>query len=171
MPTEQQLLNNTTGSFALEGPVRGGQRLTISNRTVEKLSFMLGKVGAPAGNVTFTIRKVSDDSIINSKVWGDASTLPAVPDWREVTFTTPVLVNEEVRILWEFVQPFNTANQVGWRYQNTDVKAGEKQSHYRSGAWSDFADRDTTYKYTYAGPAAGGKAAPMAAKLVAAGVI
>ena len=53
-----------------------GQKLTIANRKVTKLGFWLFKGGDPTGNVTFQIRKVSDDSLIASQVWGDAADLP-----------------------------------------------------------------------------------------------
>ena len=132
------------------GPGREGQRLTIPNRTITKLAFYICKRGAPTGTVTFTIRKVSDDSIIASKLWGNAADLPLLIDtWEKVTFDTPVLVNEEVRILFETTAG-DISNCVLSRRTATDVKAGEQYSYKPSGggAYVDYAG-DFMYKYYY----------------------
>ncbi len=97
MATEEQtdvrfLTSNVSGG------VSWGQRLTISDRTVSKLSFYLRKIGSPSGTVTFFIRKL-DDSIVASKLWGNSSDISTTPAWYEVTFDTPVYVNEEVYLL------------------------------------------------------------------------
>lgn len=131
--------------------------MTISNREVTKLSFPLQKSGAPTGDVTFTIRKVSDDSIIASKVWGDASAL-STGDlvWREVTLDTPVVVNEEVRIQAEF-SGGGGVNNVGvgrTTVAQDDVKAGEYHTlrHATLGIVDD-PNNDGMYIYTYDLPA------------------
>lgn len=134
----------------LYGPTaatRGGQRLTITNRDVITLAFKAQKSGSPTGDVTFTIRKVSDDSIIASKVWGDASAIVA-GEWMEVTFDTPVTVNEEVRILFEFTGG-NANNRIGHWGSGTDVKAGEYYTRYLSGAYNNVTSWDSIYRYTY----------------------
>lgn len=146
----------TTGSLlqALFGPataIRGGQRLTITNRVVSKLAFKCekgGSGGAPTGDITFTIRKVSDDSlVVASKVWGDAVAIVAGA-WMEVTFNTPVFVNEEVRILLEFVGG-DATNWVGHYGTNTDVKADEFYTRHLDGSYSTATTWDATYRYTY----------------------
>ena len=54
--TEEQTTEN--GDFFLNSGmnIRVGQRLTINNRTLSKLSFKLKKTGSPTGNVTFLMR-------------------------------------------------------------------------------------------------------------------
>lgn len=149
MATEEQTANSSYLTLRSDGAVRRGQRLTISNRTVTKLSFLLYKSGSPTGDVTFTIRKVSDDSIINSKVWGNASALTTSTSgtWYEVTFDSPVLVNEEVRILAEF-SGGDASNWVGCRLQTSDVKADEYSTSYIA-SYADYAPYDGAYIYTF----------------------
>lgn len=152
--TEEQL---NTGIHMVtvggEGAERAGQRLTISNRTVTKLRFYLGKNGSPNGNVTFTIRKVSDGLIIASKVWGNASTLPTDPDWKEVTLDVPIFINEEVRICQEY-NATPLPNGVKAYATITDVKAGECWCNWNGvEGWLDFGadptNYDAPYIYTY----------------------
>ncbi len=127
-----------------------GQRLTIVNRIVSKLAFVLHKFGSPAGDVTFQIRRISPtDELIAEKVWGSAADLqPAGSEqWEEVELDIPVLVNEEVRIVVYY--PTNVSNfRVEMHYQNTDVKASELLS-FRNGGWTDSPTADCAYKYTY----------------------
>jgi len=167
MAVEEQLADNTAQSLSVSNFQRAGQRLTISNRIVSKLAFNLKKSLSPSGNVTFTIRKVSNDSVIASKVWGDASSLPTTTDWQEVTFDSPVLVNEEVRISCEY----EGATLVSIRIQGSDVKSNEVETYHNEGSWVDDANKDMAYKYTYevyAPPVASGGGP---AGLVAAGII
>ncbi len=147
-----------------------GQRLTIANRLVTKLAFWLTKYTASQGTVTFTIRKVSDDSIIVSKLWGNAVDLPAGYELLEVTFDTPETINEEVRILAEtdgFAEGFRA--RIG--YENSDIKADEVFTQKDNGTFTDVAAKDCSYRYTYEEPPspAGGGGGP--ASLVAAGII
>jgi len=143
---ERQVYSNTTIALSSQPFPRGGQRKTVSNQVITGVAFLLYKVGSPSGNVTFTIRKVSDDSVINSKVWGDASALPTSQTWEKAMFDSPVNINEEVRIQCEFSGgDFN--NYVGLRNQNTDVKAGEYESHWST--WQGGYINDTTYDCAY----------------------
>jgi len=145
MATEEQTTYNTYRSLYSGAAIRAGQRLTIPGRTVSKLSFHISKFGSPTGDVTFTIRKVSDSSIIASKVLCDAADL--VSGWNEVTLDTPVFINEEVRIGVEF-SGGNAVNRVQYYYQNSDVKADEYAFRYVS-AYIDSTGWDGTYIYTY----------------------
>lgn len=152
VPTEEQTQSNSQAILCSDFNTRVGQRLTISNRTVTKLSFRMESWVPTSGDVTLTIRKVSDNSTIVSKVWGDASDIPDPVDWIEVTFDTPTLINEEVRILVEF----SGGQLAGWEYirawiQESDVKSGEYLTRYVSGGWSDTLAWDCAYKYTYLG--------------------
>lgn len=149
MATEEQLVNNFDGN--MYGPaqnIKVGQKLDILARTVSKLSFLLRKSGAPTGDVTFTIRKWSDKSLIASKLWGDASALTLVATWYEVTLDTPVAVNETAIIMVEFSGGTST-NYVRIREQSSDVKAGENDSRYSGGAWENNTGTDCAYIYTY----------------------
>ena len=156
MATEEQIAYNVSSGIYAGFRIRVGQRLTIPNRTITKLSFRLYKRGSPTGNVTLTIRKVSDDSILASKVWGNASALVATDypgAWTEVTFDTPVLVDEEVRILVEY-SGGNSSNYVGYVYRSADVKADEFYTYYLA-SYTDVTAQDHTYIYTYAPPVVG----------------
>jgi len=148
----------------------GGQKLTIANRVVSKLALRLTKSGSPTGNVVIRILRVSTGEVLATKIWGSASLIPAWTDTvlAEVTFDTPVLINEEVRILvyWPYDEGSNYPQLC---YQNTNVKSGEVLTH-GNGGWTDNSVWDSTYKYTYeepTPPAAGGGPAA----LVAAGII
>lgn len=153
--TEEQTANNTNTTLRAGGNVRVGQRLTISDRYVSDLSFLIHKTNAPTGDVTFTIRKVSDDSIIGSKVWGDAADLPTwsvgFSTWTTATFASPIHVNEEVYILVEY-SGGDAWDLVELWYQNTDVKADEYFARYTD-SWTHVTGSDCAYKYTYEGAA------------------
>lgn len=153
MATEEQTEQNTPLKLYRGGNIRTGQQLTISNRTVTKLGFWLCRVSSPTGDVTFTIRKVSDDSIIASKLWGNAADLAVSFLYKEVTFDTPPTIDEEVYILVEF-SGGNVNKYVCVAYQNSDVKANEFMTRYYAGAWTDFTAWDITYIYTYSEVAA-----------------
>jgi len=149
--TEEQTSSNTAYPLYSGYKTRVGQRLTISNRRVYTLAFNLYDVGSPSGDVTFTIRQL-DDTILASKVWGDAGDIGLPGGEKEVTLDTPVLVNEEVRLCCEYSGAGNVFNAVYVRFQNTDVKASEGLSYY-DGSWTDEDgngnDYDVRYKYTY----------------------
>jgi len=148
---EEQTSINAAYPLYSGSKTRVGQKLTISNRIVTKLTFRMGDIGSPSGDVTFTIRQL-DDTVLASKVWGDAGDL-GTSDWREVTLDTPILVNEEVRISAEFSEG-DASNYPYVTFQNTDVKASEGLSYY-DGNWTDEGgngnDYDCAYKYTYPG--------------------
>ena len=165
MATEEQTVDTGLASIRGAFDFRLGQRLTISNRVVSKLSFKLHKSNGDSGNITYTIRRVSNDALLASKVWGDAATLSTNSDgaWCEATLDSPVLVNEEVRIQAEYV-----GDQVLYHIATTSVKANELKTSY-NGVYSDRVDWDTCYIYTYTEPAVGGGGGP--GSLVAAGVI
>ncbi len=145
--SDEQPESNQYSSLYGGGNTRMGQYKVLSNKYVSKLGFWLHKYGSPTGDVTFTIRRVSDDSIIASKVWGDASALSTEKSYEEVTFDTPVLVNEAVRLCVEF-SGGGPLNEVCVWSQKTDVKAGEYRTIYKPG-WVDFTGEDTAYKVTW----------------------
>jgi len=146
--TEEQTAYTQNEGMYASLRIREGQRLTISNRRVPELSFRLAKMGSPTGDVTFAIRKVSDDSIIVSKVWGDASALPpGASTWPEVTFDSPVLINEEVRLSCEF-SGGDSSNCIQTYLNIPSVKEDEFLVLYVS-FWEDRPTEDICYRYTY----------------------
>ena len=170
MPWHEQLEFSHDQPMYAAGWNRAAQRLTISDRTVYQVGFYTFKVGTPPGNVTFAIRRVSDDNVIVSKSML-AADLPSAADWVYLAFDDPTYVNEEVRISEEY-NGGTIENCVRQYRQNTDVKADEYFSYLDPPAgWSALATNDNTYKYEYTEgelkPAAGGGPA----NLVAAGVI
>lgn len=151
MAIEEQTAYSNSYAINYHNDGRAGQRCTISLREVSKLAFCIRRRNSPTGNVTMCIRAVSDDSVLLSKVWGLASNLPETEDFVEVTFDTPTIINEEVRLSCECdVQPYG--NDVFYHYQNTDVKPLEVHSRYLGVAWADQAGEDCTYRYTYNAP-------------------
>lgn len=147
MATEEQTTHTSIEALRSGSTIRSGQRLTIGNRRVKKLSFCIAKYGSPSGNVTFLIRKVSDNAIIISKIWGDASSLSTDLTWEEVTFDTPTVINEEVRILCEFSSG-DSSNYVKIAYENDDLKDSELKTRYVA-TWIDTVESECAYIYTY----------------------
>ena len=147
MATEEQTAYNATRVLYSGVAHRAGQRLTIPNRVVSKLSFPIYRYGSPTGNVTFTIRSNKDDSVLVSKVLGDASTLETSVTWEEATFATPANIDEEVSMLFEF-SGGDSSNYVCYRIQNTDVKESEFYILYLS-SYTNYTIQDSAYIYTY----------------------
>ena len=126
-----------------------GQRLTIDNRVISKLSLKLEKTGSPTGALWYRIRRVSDGSAVVSKQL-DAADVPVSVDWMEATFDTPTLFNEEVRIMVGLIGgDVSNCVKVYSSYPD-DVKADEYIT-FRSaaGAYTDYTSWDFTYIYTY----------------------
>ena len=154
MATEEQIaydgnkeVNNSGAAYCYS---RAGQRLTISNRYVSTLSFVIHKLlGSPTGNVNFVIRKVSDDSIVAQKSYGDASTITSgTPAWYTVTFDSPAYINGEVRLLLE-VAGGNWTNSLAMSFNSTDVKASEVETSAITTSYVDVSHDEGAYKYTY----------------------
>ena len=125
-----------------------GQRLFILNRQVTKLGFWINKRGLPEGDLTFLIRRVSDDSIILTKLWGDAADVPTDMTYEEVTFDSPITINEEVRILARFTGGAPLVCISVWR-SDSDVKANESHTYGSPSSWNEEGNRDNAYRYKY----------------------
>lgn len=146
--TEEQTQYDTDFDMFAVSFWLGGQRLTIPNRKVRKLGFWLDPFGSPSGDIFFQILRLIDDSIILEKLWGDASTLVALA-YCEVQFDTPLIINEEVRILVKY-QAGDAGNHIREWCQLSDVKAGEHETRYRdSDGWHDDTGWDCAYRYKY----------------------
>ncbi|MBA7528840.1 hypothetical protein ES705_21031 [subsurface metagenome] len=145
----EQLCQDGGEVFGDANVSRAGQKLTIVNRKITHLGFWVWKLGSPTGDITFGIRRVSDDSLICSKVWGDASGLPdsyLEATYEEVEFDTPPTINEEVRVYAEFGNG-NATDKAALHIRTTDVKGNEHLTFYSEGIWSDaLTDRDARYR-------------------------
>lgn len=163
MATEEQ--TTLDGHFAtVYGGTGAGQRLTISSRAVSKLSFPLQKIGSPgSGNVVYYIRKVSDDSLITSKVWGNATAVPTSVTWLEVTFDTPVFINKEVRLIVVNLGSGSAGHGLGIHASwVSDVKANEYYfGRDAGGAYTEQTTYDDGYIYTYISQEPGGGVYPV----------
>ena len=151
MATEEQLAGTWVVYFAGgTNWYRVGQRLPISNRVVSKLSFKTFRVGNCTGaTLTFTVRKVSDDGIVATKLYGNVADVPLTEGWIEVTFDTPVYVNESVRIMMEWGGTLgNTSNYLKFYASVTGVKSGEEVTRYYT-SYTTGETWDATYIYTY----------------------
>lgn len=154
MATEEQ--TSITGLFTnISSTHFYGQRLTITNRTVSKLSMPFADNGG-GGNLILGIRKVSGDSLIMEKVWGTVSSLVDYPtyEWAEVTFDTPTFINEEVRI---YGRTSSAVTGCIVYYLDADTKASESQTQYQS-SWTENTGYEAPYIYTFG---EGGSSAPV----------
>ena len=145
---EEQLQNGELQTIYAGDWEKVAQKLTIPNRSICKLGFWLLKIGSPTGAVIFDIRRVSDDSIISSKEWGDAADLPTDLTYEEVEFDDPQTINEEVRIAVGFAYG-NMTNCPEVAFSQYEVKANENMSRYLNGNWYEQPVWDTTYRYAY----------------------
>jgi len=169
MAVEEQLLSNTDLACGYPNYEWTGQRLTIPNREITKISFRVYKVGSPTGNVYYQIRRIDPDEVIYSQLVGDASTFPAEASWFEKELAVAQTINEEVRLVC-FHDDGTTSNYLKMRAQDSDVKASEKVTRWTTDQWDETLDYDLAYIYTYTGePVGGGEST--AAALVAANMI
>jgi len=152
MATEEQTTYNTTQPIDVSLFLSIGQRLTVSTRRITKVGFWLSKSLVISGDVYFKVVKVSDDSVIQSKVWGAISDLPSPGSeaYKEVVFDSPDFINEEVRIIVEPTAGDDEA-RVLVACQDTDVKADEKYTRYRvyTSEYEEVDTYDCAYIYTY----------------------
>ncbi|MBA7545125.1 hypothetical protein ES705_37488 [subsurface metagenome] len=146
--TEEQTVHHYALNLYTTFKRRVGQRLTISNRKVTKLGFWLSRSGNPPGDVTFEIRRVSDDSLITSKVWGPAIDLLPVTNYEELEFPDPPIIDEEVRICVYYLGG-DGSNFVRVRYENADVKADEYLTQMPNTTWVDITGFDCAYRYKF----------------------
>ncbi len=137
--------------FVLPTRTNIGQRLTITNRRVSKLAFVLERYGGGwTSDISFTIRRVSDDSIIATKIWGLQAYVPTTPTWLEVTFDTPVFIDEEVRITVDWPDAmYRVSNNLRFHFKTSDVKPDEIFTMYQDGYWREPYSWDAAYRYSY----------------------
>lgn len=149
MATQEQTQNNYDLVIRTGLRIWAGQRFVITNFVISDLSFLIRKQGNPTGNVTFTIRRETDDAILASKVLGDASILQGTDTWETATFDSSIVVDEEVRILCEF-ESGDASNHVVLRLQTPSTVASEYASWWSGVAWGNASEAyDAAYKFTY----------------------
>lgn len=158
MPTEEQTQWNTSGvvSAGSYGAQRRGQRLTIPNRRVTHLSFIVWRYthyGSHPNYYTywFQIIRVSDGAVIASTPTQYQFLLPASPTWITHPLSAPVVINEEVRICVYATLAIGGQFYISAAFQNSDIKPGGSYSHQSDGSavWTDYPAMDMAYKYTY----------------------
>lgn len=127
---EKDFLTNT--SYDSEDPVSSdlrysGQRLTISGKWVQSVTYLLKKVGNPSGFCDATIRR-PDGTYIGTSNTVDVGTIPDT--FTEVTFyyKSPKYLNEEV-ILWFEYPSGSSTDYISCAYLKSDVISG----HYCRG--------------------------------------
>lgn len=149
--TEEQTSSDHTNVMYSPYQVKQGQKLRVTNRSITKLGFWLAKMGNPPGEITFKIIKVSDNDVLASKVWGNATDLTEELLYTEIEFDTPVLIyNEEVRMVIEIENGGDVSNWVGIKILENDVKADECLTAYIDN-WDDETAYECTYRYKWVG--------------------
>jgi len=139
-----QTLQDGVGGLSATKWLRLGQKITISSKTICRVGFYLKKAGSPSGTITATIRKTSDDGIIETS--GDTldiSTLTTTFAWKYFTFNS--LVNEEVRLQVEYSGGDNSHYGIVGDYVASDVITGNLGG-YKAAGYTDWVDFDCTIK-------------------------
>lgn len=148
--SKSQLTGTNVGLLFSGWFTRFAQRTFISGQTPNSLSFKLAKTGSPTGNVTFAIRKYSDDSVIDSNTI-TASSLTTDATERTVTLTGGTEINEEVYVSVEY-SGGDGSNNIKAYYANSDVLSNEILAKYYSGSWVDDPDSDLYYAIGFSDP-------------------
>lgn len=125
--------------------MRIGQKHTFGDHNISKVSFYLKKFGAPTGNATVVIRKVSDNSVLGTSVESfDVSTLTTSYGWIDFTFSPSVDISGlEVRVLLEY-QGGSASNYVIIGCTTPSVADGILSMYIDS--WNDYGAYDVTIK-------------------------
>ncbi|MBA7480718.1 hypothetical protein ES707_16180 [subsurface metagenome] len=152
LKVEEQLQHDSyiglSGQF--EGKTWAGQHFWIPpNRKIATLAFLISKLGSPTGDVTFTIEEYPTDIPLLTKVWGDASDLPAAyppAEWQEVEFDIPQFIDVIVRMQVKF-SGGDAGNQVAFAFwSGGSVKPDEEYVRDVEGV---DPTSDAAYRYKY----------------------
>lgn len=131
-----------TGQMYNGNWIRHAQKITLTDKTLTKVKFLMKKEGAPTGTVYARVRKVSDDSIIETSTTElDAADITTELAWYEFALTCSV--NEAVRVSVEY-SGGDESNGLLVCYQSTDVCDGS-YSYYKTD-WIEQATWDLTFK-------------------------
>lgn len=133
---------------------RLGQRLVVPDRIVTVIGYAVWRFGSPTGNITFSIYNATTDSLMVSKVWGDAGNLK---EWgssegssrQSVVLDEPIRINGEVKICVEYYGG-NSTDYCGAGYYAGDMITGEYYTNYRYKCWHDIGEAEEgAYYYEY----------------------
>jgi hypothetical protein len=99
----QQVDRNGQAGLGFTKNWRAGQKITVSSKTICKVAFLITKVGNPTGTAYVTIRKVSDDSVIEmSTDTLDVSTITPDPIYTFYEYIFDSELNEAVRFSLQY---------------------------------------------------------------------
>jgi hypothetical protein len=137
-----------SGGLGLENYYRMAQRITLTGDTLQQVSWYVAKNNGPTGTMYARIRKVSDDSIIEtSSKTVDVGTMQSSAHWEDFPFTCAP--NEEVYISLEYSDGGDGNNFVRVYCLSGDVISGEFYTYISS--WVDAGTLDMTIKIQFAG--------------------
>jgi len=145
---DSQLTEDTSFLLYSGGKIRFAQKKTINGEVLTSLTFKLKKSGTHTEDITFAVRKVSDDSIIDSGTI-DSSTLTTTLTDYTIQLTAGTNINEEVYLSCEY-SGGDSSNFIYCRAVYPGPKSGENAAEYDS-AWADKSNYDMYYKVTYSG--------------------
>jgi hypothetical protein len=131
--------------------IRMAQKKNIKGK-IKKLGFFVFKEGTPTGSVTYAVRKVSDDSIIQSVSFSASSiTQTSAGGAEEITeaeFSYPLtFINEEVYLSCEY-SVGNSSNCIGIESMGANIRNNEVRETYVS-SWAENTGSDLAYKIVY----------------------
>jgi len=132
--------------------VRLGQRLPIPDRIVTEIGYYVWRVGAPTGNVSFSIYDAETDEVIVSRVWGDAGDLPEVGinEYQSILLDSPIKVDGDVRLCVEFYGGNSTDYCVAGYYSGNKIVGEYYTNYYYYGQWHDIEEAEEgSYYYAY----------------------
>jgi len=143
----ENLLENWSQGMESGSYTRLGQRITLSGATLQQVSFYVAKQNSPTGTVYARVRKVSDDSIIEtSSREVDITTMSSPAHWEDFPFTCAP--NEEVRLILEFNGGDSNNFLRVYTYYAESVIIGMYTRYISS--WAEIAEADNTIKMHFA---------------------
>lgn len=137
-----QTLQSGWESLASTTKTRNAQKITLTGDTLAYVRWKLKRISNPTGTFYARIRKVSDDSIIETSATElDVSILTDEFVWHEFALTCAP--DEEVYVSGEYTGG-DAVNQVGIGYQNSDECDGIRCRYEGSGPWTETPTNDMT---------------------------
>jgi len=140
---------NDTFDVWYPGPQRVAQKVTLHGDQLKEVRFYLRKWRLPTMYAYARIRRVSDDSIIETSSFTlDVSTLDSF-NFTWVSFPFTCSPNEEVYVSFEYESATEACVEIGC--QDTDVIQGSCYT-YQDGVWTDRAPKDLTIQIIFQDP-------------------
>ncbi len=142
-----------------------GQRVSMPDRTITKIAFLMKKVGGPPGtNVAFTIYDATSPYSQLATVNFPIASITTSPTWCEATLASPVLINKPMTYdthrsavggVWVTAaySSGDASNYIAVQYNNLAVKSGEwmvaQQVNEAANAGWENSEMDCCYRYKY----------------------